>query len=59
MTAGITAALVVAAALGIAFRTTRGIGIGACALLCFLWPVLAVIVLFVVGVFAFDFLRKR
>jgi hypothetical protein len=59
VTAGLTAALVVAAALGISFRTTRGIGIASCAALVFLYPALAVLVLIVVGVFAFDFLRKR
>jgi hypothetical protein len=45
MTAGITAALVVSAALGASFRTTRHIGIAACAALCFLHPWLAVFVL--------------
>jgi hypothetical protein len=59
MTAGLTAALVVAAALGASFRTTRHIGISACALLCFLYPWLAAFVLVGVGVLAFDFLRKR
>jgi hypothetical protein len=45
MTAGITAALIVSAALGAAFRTTRHIGIAACAALCFMYPWLAVPVL--------------
>lgn len=49
MTAGVTAALIVAAALGASFRTTRHIGIAACAGLCFLYPWLAFIVLVITG----------
>jgi hypothetical protein len=49
MTAGITAALIVSAALGAAFRTTRHIGIAACAALCFIYPWLAVPVLLVLA----------
>jgi hypothetical protein len=45
MISGITAALVVAAALGASFRTTRHIGIAATAALVFMWPWLAVVVL--------------
>jgi hypothetical protein len=45
MTSGITAALIVAAALGTSFRTTRHIGIAATAALVFMWPWLAVAVL--------------
>lgn len=52
MTGGVTAALIVAAALGASFRTTRHVGIAACAALCFLYPWLAFVVLVVVvGVF--------
>lgn len=49
MTAGITAALVVAAALGASFRTTRHIGIAACAALAFLYPWVAVFVLLAIA----------
>jgi hypothetical protein len=45
MTAGITAALVVAATLGASFRTTRHVGIAATAALVFIYPWLAVFVL--------------
>lgn len=47
MTAGLTAALIVAAALGISFRTTRVVGIGATSILCFLWPFLAPLIVVV------------
>jgi hypothetical protein len=50
MTAGITAALVVTAALGASFRTTRHIGIAGCAALCFLYPWLAVFVMLAIVV---------
>lgn len=59
MTAGLTAALIVTAALGVSFRTTRGIGIAAIAALCFLFPWLAVAVLIGVCALAYHFLRKR
>lgn len=49
MTASITAALVVAAALGASFRTTRHIGIAACAALCFLYPWLTVFVMLAIA----------
>jgi hypothetical protein len=45
MTAGITAALIVTAALGASFRTTKQIAIAATAALVFLYPSLAVVVL--------------
>ena len=55
MTSGITAALVVAAALGASFRTTRHMGIAATAALVFVWPWLAVVVLAITAV---VFLRR-
>lgn len=59
MTAGLTAALIVAAVLGASFRTTRHIGIAACAVLCFLYAWLApIVVLVVCGTFLFR-ARKR
>jgi hypothetical protein len=45
MTAGITAALIVTAALGAWFRTTKQVAIAATAALVFLYPWLAVVVL--------------
>ncbi|GAB3656455.1 hypothetical protein [Ramlibacter alkalitolerans] len=54
-----TAALVVTAALGVAFRATRGIGIGAVAALCFLYPWLSVVVLILAGALAFYLLGGR
>ena len=45
----ITAALVAAAVLGMWFSATRWISISAMALLCFLYPWLALIVLMAVG----------
>lgn len=60
MTAGITAALVVAAALGVSFRTTRNLGIAACAVLCFMHWWLAVPLLIVIAaVFARQGQRSR
>lgn len=49
MTASLTAALIVTAALGSLFRTTRHIGIAACAALVFLYPWLAVVVMLGIG----------
>jgi hypothetical protein len=59
MTVGLTAALLVTAALGISFRTTRGIGIAAVAALCFIFPLLAIVVLIGVSALAYYFLRRR
>jgi hypothetical protein len=59
MTAGLTAALVVAAALGVSFRTTRHIGIAAFAGLCFLYPWLTVIVLIGAAALAYQYLNRR
>jgi hypothetical protein len=55
----LTAALIVTAALGVSFRTTRAIGIAAFAGLSFLYPWLAVVVLAGAGVLAYHFLNKR
>lgn len=56
--ASFTAALVATAALGISFRTTRGIGIAAFAALCLLHPWFAALVVVGVGVLAYLLLRK-
>ena len=45
MVASITAALVVAAVMGLWFSTTRGISIAATAVLVFMFPWLAVLIL--------------
>lgn len=55
--ASFTAALIVTAALGISFRTTRGLGIAACAALSFLYPWLVVLVLIGVAFFLKDHWR--
>jgi hypothetical protein len=57
--ASISAALAVTAVLGICFRTTRGIGIAAIAALCFLYPVLAIVVVIGAGATAYYFLKRR
>jgi hypothetical protein len=57
--ASISAALIVTAALGVSFRTTRGIGIAAFAGLCLLHPWFAIVVLIGVSGLAYHFLRKR
>jgi hypothetical protein len=49
MTAGITGALIVTAALGAWFRTTKQIAIAATAALVFLYPWLAVVVLLAIA----------
>lgn len=49
MTAGITAALIVTAALGASFRTTRHIGIAATAALVFLYPWIAAFILLAIA----------
>jgi hypothetical protein len=54
----ITAALTVAAVLGIWFATTRWIAIAATSLLCFVHPWLALFVVVTVG-WAFYFFRVR
>ena len=54
----ITAALIAAAVLGLWFSATRWISISAVALLCFLYPWLALIVLVAVS-WAFYFFRVR
>ena len=59
MTAGVTAALIVTAVLGASFRTTRHIGIAACACSCFIHPPLAIVVLIGVSGFAYYSLKKR
>jgi hypothetical protein len=58
-TSSLTAALLVTAALGISFRTTRGIGIGAFAGLCALHPWLAFLVLAGIALLAYHLLLKR
>jgi hypothetical protein len=58
MTSAITAALVVAAALGASFRTTRHIGIAATAVLVFMWPWLAVVVLVITAAVLLRGARK-
>jgi hypothetical protein len=59
MTAGLTAALIVAAALGASFRATRHIGVAACAALCFIYPWLAIPLLIVIaGVFVRQTRRR-
>jgi hypothetical protein len=55
MTSGITAALIVAAVLGVSFRTTRHLGISATAALCVIYPWLAFVVLVIA---AAVFLRR-
>ena len=57
--ASVTAALIVAAVLGVSFRTTRAIGIAAFACLCFLHAWLAIVVLIGVAVLAHQLLWKR
>jgi hypothetical protein len=57
--ASFSAALAVTAALGISFRTTRGIGIAAIAALCFIYPVLAIVILVGVSALAYYFLMRR
>jgi hypothetical protein len=59
MTAGLTAALAVAAALGISFRTTRGIGIASFAGLVFLFPWLAVPVVIAIAAVLARQSRRR
>ena len=58
MTAGLTAALIVAAVLGASFRTTRHIGIAAFAGLGFLFPWLAPLVVLGVGIALLRGARK-
>ena len=58
MIASITAALVAAGVLGLWFSTTRGISIAAIAILVFLFPWLAVLVL-IGSVTAFYLFRIR
>lgn len=53
MIAGLTAALIVTAVLGLSFRTTRQIGIAASAALCFLyWWLALLVIVTTVAVFA-------
>lgn len=59
MTAGLTAALIVTAVLGASFRTTRHIGIAACASLCFCYPWLALLIVPLVGGTYLFHTRKR
>lgn len=59
LTAGITAALIVAGTLGLFFANTRGMAVAAIAALCFVWPALAVpIVALVGGILYLRILRK-
>lgn len=53
ITAGITAALIVAGALGLAFSSTRGMAIAAIAALTFIYPALVIPILALVGVFLY------
>lgn len=55
----LTAALIVTAVLGICFRTTRLIGIAACAALCLINPFFAVFILIGAGLIAFRLIFKR
>ncbi len=50
ITAGITAALIVAGTLGLAFSSTRGMAIAAIAALTFIYPALVIPILALVGV---------
>jgi hypothetical protein len=54
----LTLALVVVAALGLSFSTTRQIGILSVAVLCFLYPALVVVLIFVGGYFFHTINRK-
>jgi hypothetical protein len=54
----LTLALVVVAALGLSFSTTRQIGILSVAVLCFLYPALVVVLIFVGGGIYFFHTRK-
>jgi hypothetical protein len=58
MTSGITAALIVAAALGATFRTTRHVGIAATAALVFMWPWLAALVVAALAVYLYRSTRR-
>jgi len=50
ITAGITAALIVAGVLGLSFSSTRGMAIAAIAALTFIYPALVIPILALVGV---------
>lgn len=59
LTAGITAALIVAGTLGLSFSSTRGMAIAAIAALTFIYPALVIPILAMVGGYLYlRFLRK-
>lgn len=58
MTVGLTAALIVAAVLGLSFRSTKVIGITATAVLCFLHPWVAALVVVITGAVFVRIARK-
>ena len=53
ITAGITAALIVAGVLGLSFSSTRGMAIAAIAALTFIYPALVIPILALVGAILF------
>jgi hypothetical protein len=59
LVASITAALIAAGILGLAFSTTRGVAIAAIAALTFIYPALAIVVIVGAGVAIYLNLSRK